>query len=144
MRSRTLMASAGALALTLLSGCLGTYTGDPEARGPRNIEPRTRPDLAREVRWERAYLGAGTQALLLGYIKHSTPESGMEGTRWIYDTRFRLVGWVSPFGRVTRHHPDTGATEDEGNYELKYAVLTVFGYDEEKTIVVKPMEAPRG
>ena len=48
MRSRTLMASAGALALTLLSGCLGTYTGDPETRGPRNIEPRTRPDLARE------------------------------------------------------------------------------------------------
>ena len=55
------MAGAGALALTLLSGCLGTYTGDPEARGPRNIEPRTRPDLANDTR------GEDTQAWLLSY-----------------------------------------------------------------------------
>jgi hypothetical protein len=133
MRPRLLLALVASL---LMTGCLGTYTGDPEARGPRNIKPRTRPDLAKRVKWRQIHLGAGKRALLLGYVKTTS-------ANYIYDANFKLVGRVSPSGQVLRIHLN-GREENKGNYSLDLAVLTVFGYTERKTVVFSYMEAPRG
>ncbi|MGE0711356.1 MAG: hypothetical protein AB7N76_08990 [Planctomycetota bacterium] len=125
-------------AALLLTGCLGTYTGDPEARGPRNVQSRSRPDLAKKVPWQKVYLGAGKQAVLLGYVK-TTPEE----TNWIYDEHFRLRGRVSPSGKTTRVMLG-GEEQPKGSFTLDLAVLTVFGYTERKTVVFAPMDPPRG
>lgn len=131
-------------ALFFLAGCLGNYNGDPEARGSRSVEERTRTDLAEPVLWRRAYLGAGKREKLLGYVKSKRHGEGTRGaTNFLYDTNFNLIARVSPRGELTRIDP-RGRETWKGNFTLKLAILTAFDYTSLKTIVLKPMQDPRG
>lgn len=133
------------LALSLLAaGCVGNYTGHPEQRGPRTIESRTRPDLAKKVEWRKIMRGAGTRSVLLGYVRTDTrARAGGAATYWIYNTDFVMVGRVSPRGQVMAIAPDRTETW-AGNYSLKLACLQLFGYTTLKTIRFVGMPPPRG
>lgn len=133
------------LAASLLaSGCVGHYTGHPEKRGPRNIETRTRPDLAKKIEWRKIMRGAGTRSVPLGYVKTDTrAQAGGEATYWIYNMEFVLVGRVSPRGSVTEVSAD-GQEKWGGNYSLTLACLHLFGYTSLKTIRFVDMPPPRG
>ena len=139
-RRTTLFLAACAL---LSSGCVGTYTGNPDQRGPRAINARTRPDLAKKVEWRRIMRGAGKQAVLMGYVRtDARAQAGQSPTYWIYTDEFVLRGHVSPRGRVTEYEPN-GQGKWVGNYSLDLACLRVFGFETKKTILFEPMPDPR-
>ena len=81
----------------LLSGCLGTYTGRPERRGARNVESRTRPDLAKPGIWRQVIIGQPPKEILEGYLNTTRG-----GSHWVYDAEFLLIGRISPAGRTMR------------------------------------------
>jgi len=140
MKRHALILAASLLA----SGCVGHYTGHPEQRGPRNIESRTRPDLAKKVEWRKIMRGAGTRSVPLGYVKtDARARAGGAATYWIYNMEFVLVGRVSPRGSVTAISAE-GQEKWAGNYSLKLACLHLFGYTSLKTIRFVNMPPPRG
>jgi hypothetical protein len=140
MKRLTLILGASLLAV----GCVGNYTGLPTERGPRNIEERTRPDLATTVEWRRIMVGAGKSSTLLGYVRTDpTAVAGGAATYWIYNPSFVQVGRVSPRGSLTKISP-SGQEKWAGNYSLPLACLHLFGYQTRKTILFEPMPPPRG
>lgn len=140
MKRHALILAASMLA----AGCVGHYTGHPDQRGPRNIESRTRPDLAKKIEWRKIMRGAGKSSVPLGYVRtDARARAGGSATYWIYNTDFVLIGRVSPRGSVTRISP-SGEEKWAGNYSLDLACLELFGYTSRKTILFVDMPPPRG
>lgn len=141
MTRRTIFSLAAAALLS--TGCVGNYTGRPDQRGPRAINAHSRPDLARRVEWRRIMRGAGTSAVLMGYVRtDGRARAGQQPSYWIYNDEFVLTGRVSPRGRVMKINLD-GSEEWVGNYTLELACLRVFGFQSKKTILFEPMPEPR-
>ena len=131
-------------ATLIATGCVGTYTGLPTERGPRNIRARTRPDLAKKVEWRKILIGAGKTSELYGYVRTDPKaQAGGAATHWVYNKEFVLIARVSPRGSVRKISP-SGKEKWSGNYSLPLACLHLFGFETRKNVTLAPMDPPLG
>jgi len=122
----------------LLTGCLGTFTGRPERRGPRSIESRSRPDVASPGIWRQVIIGQPPTETLEGYL-----HTDGSGSHWVYDAEFLLIGRISPAGRTIRVTLRDGE-KDLGSYALQHSMLRLFRHAKSTEVNLARMPPPRG
>lgn len=133
------------LPCALLAGCLTTRQGRPGQRTVVNqTVRRERNTHADPVRWRQIVLGSPPKQKLSGYVKTELIRGAPPETRyqqWIYDTDFNLIGHQSPLG-VTWRVDALGRRQKLGSFNLKHAILSIFGYLDEAEVNLVRMPPP--